>query len=335
MDQDFRVSCCPSGLISEQNNRIKVLDCTVRDGGICNDWDFDVETVQKIYSALSDSGIDYMEIGYQTKPGLFDPNEVGLWRFCEESALKQVIQNSQSKMKLSTMVDVGRFRKQDLPNAQDSSIDVLRIATYAHQMDAALDLLNDALNKGYETFINVMAVSTLTPDKVDVFLKQLSSSGVNNVAIVDSFGAMYPYHIRYLVQKYRSILGSNIGLGVHCHNNQQQAFANSIAAADEGVDFIDATIFGMGRGAGNCPLELLLFYLNNPNHTIEPILELTEYFVKLRYDLLWGYHMPYAITGYLNLHPRAAIEQMASENRAEVVELYHRLASRLKMKKSS
>ena len=109
----------------------------------------------------------------------------------------------------------------------------------------------------------------------------------------------------------------------------------SDAAADEGVDFIDATIFGMGRGAGNCPLELLLFYLNNPKHSIEPVLELTEYFVKLRYDLLWGYHMPYAITGYLNLHPRSAIEQMASENRAEVVDLYQKLASRLTLKKSS
>ena len=88
----------------------------------------------------------------------------------------------------------------------------------------------------------------------------------------------------------------------------------------------------MGRGAGNCPLELLLFYLNNPKHSIEPI-ELTEYFVKLRYDLLWGYHMPYAITGYLNLHPRSAIEQITSENRAEVVELYQKLASRLALKK--
>ena len=164
-------------------------------------------------------------------------------------------------------------------------------------------------------------------------MHQLAGSGVHNVAIVDSFGAMYLYHIRYLVQKYFHF--GALLVGVHCHNNQQQAFANSIAAADEGVDFIDATVFGMGRGAGNCPLELLLFYLNNPKHSIEPILELTEYFVKLRYDLLWGYHMPYAITGYLNLHPRSAIEQMASENRAEVVELYQKLASRLALKKSS
>ena len=335
MEQDYRVSCCPAGLVSEQNNRIKVLDCTIRDGGICNDWDFNVPTVRKVFEALSSSGVDYMEIGYQSKPGLFDQNEVGLWRFCEETALKEVVQGSNSKMKLCTMIDVGRIRPEDIPPAADSSIDVIRIATYAHQMDEALTLLNDALNKGYETFINVMAVSTLPPEKVDIFLHRLAGSGVHNVAIVDSFGAMYPYHIRYLVQKYRSILGTNIGLGVHCHNNQQQAFANSIAAADEGVDFIDATVFGMGRGAGNCPLELLLFYLNNPKHSLEPILELTEYFVKLRYELLWGYHMPYAITGYLNLHPRSAIEQMASDNRAEVVELYQKLASRLTLKKSS
>ena len=104
--------------MSEQNNRIKVLDCTIRDGGICNDWDFDIPTVRKVYEALSSSGVDYMEIGYQSKPGLFDPNEVGLWRFCEENALKEVVQGSTSKMKLCTMIDVGRIRPEDIPPQQ-------------------------------------------------------------------------------------------------------------------------------------------------------------------------------------------------------------------------
>ena len=202
-------------------------------------------------------------------------------------------------------------------------------------MDQALALLDDALEKGYETFMNVMAVSVLSPEKMDIFLQQLAGSGVHNVAIVDSFGAMFPYHVRYLVQKYRSILGEDIKLGVHCHNNQQQAFANSIAAIDEGVNFVDATIFGMGRGAGNCPLELLLFYLNNPKHSVEEVLELTEFFDELRFDLLWGYHMPYAITGFLNLHPRSAIEKMNSPERFKALELYQQLLSRLEMRKSS
>jgi 4-hydroxy 2-oxovalerate aldolase len=91
----------------------------------------------------------------------------------------------------------------------------------------------------------------------------------------------------------------------------------------------------MGRGAGNCPLELLLFYLNNPKHSVEEVIELTEYFVKLRFDLLWGYHMPYAITGFLNLHPRSAIEQMSSDKRFQALELYQKLLSRLELKKSS
>lgn len=330
---DYRINCCPDGLVSNHNNNVKVLDCTIRDGGICNNWQFDKETVRTVYKTLVASGVDYMEIGYQSKDGLFDPEQCGPWRFCLEDDLRDIVDHS--PMKIATMVDVGRFESKDLPKASESSVDVLRIATYAHQMDQALALLDDANDKGYETFMNVMAVSALSPEKMDIFLHQLKGSGADNVAIVDSFGAMYPYHIRYLVQKYRSILGDDIGIGVHCHNNQQQAFANSIAAIDEGVNFVDATIFGMGRGAGNCPLELLLFYLNNPKHSVEEVIELTEYFVTLRFDLLWGYHMPYAITGFLNLHPRSAIEQMDSEKRFQAVELYQKLLSRLELRKSS
>jgi 4-hydroxy 2-oxovalerate aldolase len=283
--------------------------------------------VKKVHDSLVMAGVDYMEIGYRVAEGISDPQKNGLWRFCYEEDLKDVV--SQSAMKIATMVDVGRVKPTDIPHTKDTVVKVLRIATYAHQIDEALRLLDDALAKGYETFMNVMAVSTLSPEKLEACLAKLANSGVHNVAIVDSFGAMYPYHVRYLVKQYRAILGSSINIGVHCHNNQQQAFANSIAAIDEGADFVDATVFGMGRGAGNCPLELLLFYLNNPKHTVEPILELTEEFVKLRYKLLWGYHMPYAITGFLNVHPKPAIDQMASADRAKVVEMYQRLVHRL------
>ena len=142
---------------------------------------------------------------------------------------------------------------------------------------------------------------------MDTFLLKLAGSGVHNVAIVD-FGALYPYHVRYLVHKYMNYLGESIKVGVHFHNNQQQAFANSIAAIDEGVDFVDATLHGIGRGAGNCPLELLLFYLDNPKYDPRPILDLVEEFAQLRYKLLWGYHLPYAISGFFNIHPRSAID---------------------------
>ena len=327
MGTDYRVSCCPDGLVTDRRRRIKVLDCTIRDGGICNNWDFEHNRVKQVFQALSKAAVEYMEVGYLTTPGFFDPDAVGPWRFCATDDLKQVIEPSD--LKVSTMVDVGRIKPADIPNRSDSGIDMIRIATYAHQMDDACRLLDHCLTQGYETFMNVMAVSTLQPDEVDVFLHQLKTSGVHNVSIVDSFGALYPYHIRYLVRKYANILGEKIGLGVHCHNNQQQAFANSIAAIDEGVDFVDATIHGMGRGAGNCPLELLLFYLDNPKYDVRPVLEMVEFFAGLRDGLRWGYHLPYAITGYYNLHPRSGIERMSSDDRYQVLDMYEKFSDRL------
>jgi len=231
-------------------------------------------------------------------------------------------------LKIATMVDVGRVDTSDIPPCEDSSIDVIRIATYSHQMDEALGLLEHCLEQGYETFMNVMAVSTLAPDAVDDFLVQLAGSGIHNVAIVDSFGALYPYHVRYLVHKYMNYLGENIKVGVHFHNNQQQAFANSIAAIDEGVDFVDATLHGIGRGAGNCPLELLLFYLDNPKYDARPILDLVEEFASMRDELRWGYHLPYAISGFFNIHPRTAMDRMARVDRYQVREMYETLSKR-------
>ena len=327
MGLDYRVKCCPDGLVTDRRRRIRVLDCTIRDGGICNDWDFSKEQVQRTHRSLAAAGIDYMEIGYLTKAGLFDPSKVGPWKFCKEDVLREVVEDS--PMKLAAMVDIGRIDLDAMRPADDSVLDVLRIATYAHQMDEALQILDRALELGYETFMNVMAVSVLSPKEVDEFLTRLAGSGVHNVALVDSFGALFPYHVRYLIRKYQNYLGEGIRVGVHCHNNQQQAFANSIAAIDEGVDFVDATIHGMGRGAGNCPLELLLLYLDNPRYTVEPILELVDEFAGLRDELRWGYHLPYAITGHYNLHPRQAIERMATPDRYKCRDMFERLSKRL------
>jgi len=327
MGLDYRVKCCPDGLVTDRRRRISVLDCTIRDGGICNDWAFSSDQVRRAFNSLDEAHIDYMEIGYLTKEGLFDPEKVGPWKFCKEDDLREVL--SESSMRIAAMVDIGRIDLNAMRPAKESALDVIRIATYAHQMDEALAILDRALALGYETFMNVMAVSTLDPHEVDEFLKRLATSGVHNVALVDSFGALFPYHVRYLIRKYQNYLGEGIGVGVHCHNNQQQAFANSIAAIDEGVDFVDATIHGMGRGAGNCPLELLLLYLDNPKYKVEPILDLVDEFAGLRDELRWGYHLPYAITGHYNLHPQRAIERMATPDRYKCRDMFERLSKRL------
>jgi 4-hydroxy 2-oxovalerate aldolase len=171
------------------------------------------------------------------------------------------------------------------------------------------------MESGYETFLQVMAISEVETSVLDQVLRRVARSGIPALALVDSYGALYPYHVRFLLRKYQNYLGEGVRVGAHFHNNQQQAFANTIAAIDEGVDWVDATIHGIGRGAGNCPLELLLFYLDNPRYNVRPVLDLVDEFATLREELRWGYHLPYAITGYYNAHPRSGIALMAREDR--------------------
>ena len=325
MGLDYRVRCCPDGLMTDRRRDVRVIDCTIRDGGCCNDWWFEDELVSATFTALSQAGVDVMEIGYQSSPEAFIGQRVGPWRFCKEDDLRKVVH--QNHIQIACMLDVGRIQIKDLRPAEDSVVSVLRVATYAEDIDEAIELLHGAQHLGYEVYCNVMAVSSCTPQQVDAFLERLRMSRVNHVTVVDSFGAMYPHHIRYLIRKYKNWLRADQEVGVHFHNNQETAFANTIAAIDEGADFVDATVFGMGRGAGNCPLELLLMYLDNPNHDVRPILPLMARYAEIRENLRWGYHPPYAINGWLNIHPQAAIEQMRKEAAYEVLSYYDRLIS--------
>jgi len=145
---------------------------------------------------------------------------------------------------------------------------------------------------------------------------------VETVYIVDSFGAMYSEQLHFLINKYLSALPGK-ELGIHTHNNQQLAFANTIEAIIAGVNRIDATLYGMGRGAGNCPLELLLSFLKNPKFDIRPLFEvIQELFIPLKAEVEWGYHIPYMITGILNEHPRSGIKIMSEENMPNLRKFY-------------
>ena len=323
MGLDYRVRSCPDGLMTDRRHNVSVLDCSIRDGGCCNRWQFSHELVRTTFEALRASGVETMEIGYQSTPGAFDRATHGPWRFCDEDALHEVA--TACDMALSTMVDFGAFTAADLRPASDSLVSMIRIACYAKDVEASIDLLHEAMAQGYDVMCNVMAVSRCTPDEVDHFLGKLHDSQVPKVALVDSFGAFYPHHVRYLIRKYKNWLRPDQLLGVHLHNNQQTAFANSVVAIEEGADIVDATIQGIGRGAGNCPLELLLMYLDADRYDVEPVLQLIETYAELKDELRFGYHAPYAITGWLNLHPRAAIAQMARDDRYDVLDFYRRM----------
>jgi 4-hydroxy 2-oxovalerate aldolase len=196
---------------------------------------------------------------------------------------------------------------------------MIRIATYITQIPTALDMVKDAHDKGYETTINLMAASIVSDRELDEGLEMLAKSEAKAIYLVDSFGAFYSEQIHYLVKKYLShCKPAGKEVGMHMHNNLQLAYANTIEGIIGGANFLDATMAGLGRGAGNCPMELLIGFLRNPKYQLRPILDCVQNHIEpMRAKLLWGYDLPYLLTGLRNLHPRAAIKFKEVELKGE------------------
>jgi 4-hydroxy 2-oxovalerate aldolase len=306
---------------------IKVIDCTVRDGGLMNKWQFDDKFVRHVYDSLSKAGVDYMEIGYLSSEGMFSRDEMGPWKFCAEEDLKRIIGGTEKKIKLSAMADIGRIDYHDIPLKSESSLDMIRVACYVHQVDAAIDLAHHCIDKGYETTINLMAVSTVGLRDLEEALVDLAKSRVPTIYLVDSFGAFYSEDIETLAKRYMTSLPGKT-IGIHTHNNQQLAFANTITGIICGINYLDATLYGIGRGAGNCPLELLLSFLKNPKFKVRPLIEVIEHeILPWTKKIDWGYFIPYMITGVLNQHPRTAIALMESDHPQQVIDFFDQATS--------
>ncbi len=301
---------------------IKVIDCTVRDGGLMNKWQFDNKFVKNVYNSLVEAGVDYMEIGYLSSESAFDRKEYGPWRFCAEKDLQKIVGSSEKKIKFSAMADIGRIDYDDIPMRSDSSLDMVRVACYVHQVDAAIDLAQHCQDKGFETTINLMAVSTVGIRDLNEALEDLSKSRVPIIYLVDSFGAFYSEDIDTLAAKYFERLPDKT-IGIHCHNNQQLAFANTISAIINGINYLDATLYGIGRGAGNCPIELLLSFLKNPKFNVRPLVQcIEEEIFPWAKKIDWGYSVPYMTSGVLNQHPRTAMALMESDDRDKITGFY-------------
>jgi 4-hydroxy 2-oxovalerate aldolase len=304
---------------------IKVLDCTIRDGGLMNNHQFDDQVVKAVYDTCVAAGIDYMEIGYKTSHKIVMPAGQGPWKYCQESDLRRLLADNDTDLKIAVMADAERtdYHEDFLPKDQ-SVIDMIRVATYINQIPTALDMIKDANDKGYETCVNLMAVSTVGDRELSEGLELLAGSEAKAIYLVDSFGSLYSEQIHYLVRKYLNYARSTgKEVGIHAHNNLQLAYANTIEAIILGVNMLDATIAGLGRGAGNCPMELLIGFLHNPKYRLRPVLKcIQDHIEPMREKLMWGFDLPYMLTGLLNQHPRAAIKYKASNEKGDIARFY-------------
>ncbi|MAI24580.1 MAG: aldolase catalytic domain-containing protein [Myxococcota bacterium] len=311
---------------------LKVLDCTIRDGGLVNAHAFDDKVVRAVYDTCVEAGIDYMEIGYKGSQKLFAPDQFGDFKFCDEDHMRRIVGENESSLKLAAMADAEKtdYHEDILPRDK-SVLDLIRVATYVHQLPVAVDMIKDAADKGYEVACNIMAVSIVQESEIDQALEVLAETPASTIVVVDSFGSLYGEQVARLVKKYLAALeGTGKEVGIHAHNNQQLAFANTIEAIVQGANRLDATVAGMGRGAGNCPMELLLGFLRNPAYRVRPVLQLLQdHFVELQESLKWGALVPYNITGQLNQHPRTAIAMVEDGESHDYVEFYDKIVADL------
>jgi len=221
---------------------IKVLDPTVRDGGLMNNHHFTDDFVRAVYEADVAAGIDYMEIGYKGAKKQYPPGEYGPWKHCDEDDIRRVVGDNPTELKLCVMADAERSDyKQDIIPRSESVLDAIRVATYVHQIPVAVDMVYDAHEKGYEVMLQLMAVSTIRDEELDVALRVLFETPVSAVYIVDSFGALYCEQVRSLMHRYMphaERAGKDVGM--HGHNNQQLAYANTIEAIILGANRVDA-----------------------------------------------------------------------------------------------
>ena len=314
-------------------HQLKVLDCTVRDGGLINDHQFNDGFVRAVYDTCIAAGMDAMEIGYKNAERLFPKDRFGPWRHCDEEDLRRVVGDHDAKstgLTLAAMADAGKSDwKTSIGPADDSVLGIIRVAFYAHQVSEAVEMIHHASEQGYETTANLMAVSNITEEEIETVLKAIAPTSASTMVIVDSFGHLYREQIDRLYHKYAEAMrGTGKEIGIHAHNNMQLAFANTIEAIVLGANRIDATMAGLGRGAGNCPMELLLGFLRNPKFKLRPVIRLLqEQIPEIRKTVEWGPMIPYNITGQLNLHPRAAMEFRTSDNPDDFVAFYDKIVN--------
>lgn len=316
------------GTIVSYRPDIKVVDATLRDGGLVNNFGFTEEFVKDLYMTNVAAGVDYMEFGYKASKEIFNPKDFGKWKFSSEEDIRAIVGNNDTKLKICVMADVGRtdYQKDILPKSE-SVIDMIRVATYIHQIPSAIEMITDFKEKGYEVTVNLMAVSKVSDENLDNGLELLANSGADVIYLVDSFGAFYPEQIRRLTARYMAASAKNgKKIGIHAHNNQQLAFANTVEAVINGASFLDATYSGMGRGAGNCYMESLLGFLRNPKYNLVPVMDFVEKHMnplKAGPDK-WGFDVPYLLTGILNSHPSSAIKCI-KDGRTDYSKFYQEL----------
>ena len=290
---------------------MKILDCTLRDGGYYNQWNFDYAKARDLIIDLNEAGVDIIEVGYKSNV----INEfAGLFKYCNESLLSYLHDFNQSEY--AFMIDIKQFiadSKIDISSLEKVILDQnkslfswVRIASHFSTIDVVPEFIQYFKSKGYQICFNLMGGSLLSEEQILNGIKKINNDSPDIFYIADSFGSFYPQDIKSLIQLIKNNFNGQVG--IHTHDNQGMAFSNTLAAIEAGVDIVDGTLTGMGRGAGNLVLEQFMQkyadMTGNTRYKPNALLNtINNYIQPLKDQYQWGFNYVYMLSGLKNIHP--------------------------------
>lgn len=290
--------------------KYKILDCTLRDGGYYNDWDFEDEIIDGYIESMNHLPIDYLELGYRNMPS---KSYLGKLAYCPVSVLKRI--REKSSKKLTVMLNEKSTTVEDLEillNPIVGLVDMIRIAVDPKRFGSSVTLAKAIKSKGFEVGFNTMYMSKWK--EYDGFLDKLDVlDGVADLFVmVDSYGGITPEEVAATAKNIKPRV--NCYVGFHGHNNLQMGLINTLTAIENGVDFVDATILGMGRGAGNLNMELLLTVLSQRGIEVDfNVLGEAVSTIQPLYDKYnWGTNLPYMISGANSLSQKDVMDWVSN-----------------------
>lgn len=288
---------------------VKILDCTLRDGGYINNWNFGEKVIRKIFERLSDADVDIVECGFLSECD-YDCNKT---IFSEVSQISALL--PEKKVKYVAMVALGEkeIAHEKIAECDGKSIFGIRLTFHKHEIDRAFDYAQHIMDKGYEVFIQPVGTCSYTDIELLELVERVNILKPYAFSIVDTLGTITGKELMRLFQMVDNNLEDSIRIGFHSHNNLQLAFSNAqelMQTFTKREIIIDASVQGMGRGAGNLCTELIAQFMNenlDANYNVTALLEIIDkYLVKIQESNPWGYMIPYYISAVNGCHPNYA-----------------------------
>ena len=290
-------------------SRARILDCTLRDGGYINDWAFGRYGIQKIISQLTSAGVDIVECGFLEDVSY--NTEYSLYTTVEQ--IKNMLPSDRKSTKYVARACYGEYTLAHLTPYDGTSIDGIRVTFHYDEVDEALKYCRHIMDKGYEVFVQPVGTTSYSDEQLLSLIKKVNELNPYAFYLVDTLGLMQQNDVLRFFYLIDNNLRKSIKMGFHSHNNLQLSYSNcqTLAALNSDREiFLDSSVYGMGRGAGNLNTELIASYLNQHqgcSFNIEPILEVVDEFImdiKAKYD--WGYCVPYYLAAINGCHPNYA-----------------------------